>query len=230
MSGIETDAPVFEVARFSFDGDRIDVEGRWSGVRGRRFVRPTLTLVSAGERRRLLASLENKPWAPDADAWVASFPWHDRELVAEAAELAVGPSLVVDLPAPEGATRPAARSDEATDQRDSLRDELAQVVAERDRLREELEAARASGDAEKQRADRALSELAAERAALRRELEVVRADRETAARTRGLPAPAPAPLRTQRDAPSIRNSWLMRATASLSTIVVVIVAALLLTN
>ena len=34
----------FELDRFEFtDGDRIALSGRWFGVRGRRFVRPTLT-------------------------------------------------------------------------------------------------------------------------------------------------------------------------------------------
>ena len=364
----DVQAPVFEVEHFGLRGDRLQIEGRWSGVRGLRFVRPTLTLVSGDGRRRLLASLEDKPWSPDAETWVASFPWPDGELVAETAELAVGPSLVVDLPAPEGAkkARPRADSgrfatatpteprdaltasrDAAAAERDVLRAELAAVIAERDRLRGELEAAQGSGGAEKERAKRALTDLAAERDDLRRQLDAAQraageattaaeraqhalaaaeadrddaqrrvagveaqrdeareraakleaqrdearaecdaakreasrpapapsadpdalealrrerdaavqratvlqaernaavsardeavADRDAAMRARPVappPAPAavPAHLRTQRDAPSVTNSWLMRITASLATIVVLIVAALLLTN
>ena len=56
----------FEVEQFEFRaGDRCEVRGRWSGVRGRRFMRPALTVVADGRRIRLLADLEHKPWAAE---------------------------------------------------------------------------------------------------------------------------------------------------------------------
>jgi hypothetical protein len=93
----------FEVERFEWvDGDRLEVTGRWYGLRGHRFVRPVLVVQAAdGEQRRLLAVLEHKPWAAeDGDEWIAAFPWEGEPLELTAAELAVAPSLAVDLPAP----------------------------------------------------------------------------------------------------------------------------------
>jgi hypothetical protein len=71
-----TNGVAFELDRFEMaDGDRFEVNGRWFGVRGRRFMRPSLTLVDGDEQRRLLADLEHKPWAAeDGQPWEASFP------------------------------------------------------------------------------------------------------------------------------------------------------------
>jgi hypothetical protein len=197
----ELQAPVFEVERFALDGDRLELEGHWSGVRGMRFMRPTLTLLAGDERRRLLASLDGKPWAPDDESWTAAFPWDGGDLVAEGAELAVGPALVVDLPAPEGAAAPRARAsgsgrftaaasqsrdalvssrDAASAERDTLRHELAAAVAERDRLRAEVESAQGAGAAGEQAAKRALTEAAAERDELQRTLAAMQAERDEA--------------------------------------------------
>ena len=53
----------FEVERFTWTSDdRLEVTGRWFGVRGRRFVRPVLNVQVGGARRRLLAVLDHKPW------------------------------------------------------------------------------------------------------------------------------------------------------------------------
>ena len=93
----------FEVERFEWvDGDRLEVIGRWYGLRGHRFVRPVLVVQAAdSEQRRLLAVLDHKPWAAeDGDEWIAAFPWEGEPLELTAAELAVAPSLAVDLPAP----------------------------------------------------------------------------------------------------------------------------------
>ena len=67
----------FEVERFEWVGDRLEVTGRWYGLRGHRFVRPVLVVQAAGdEQRRLLALLDHKPWAAeDGDEWIAAFPW-----------------------------------------------------------------------------------------------------------------------------------------------------------
>ena len=66
----------FEVERFEpRGGDQLVLSGRWFGLRGRRFVRPTLTLGSGDSRQRALADLEHKPWAAeDGELWEAAFP------------------------------------------------------------------------------------------------------------------------------------------------------------
>jgi hypothetical protein len=93
----------FEVERFEWvDGNRLEVAGRWYGLRGHRFVRPVLVVQAAGDgQRRLLAVLDHKPWAADdGDEWIAAFPWEGEPLELTSAELAVAPSLAVDLPMP----------------------------------------------------------------------------------------------------------------------------------
>ena len=103
MSTVAPEQTGFELDRFQWSGDdRLEVEGRWFGVRGRRFVRPVLTLRVAGGRRRLLAVLEHKPWAADEGAaWIAAFPWEGSHEAVGDAELEVG-ALTVDLPPPGG--------------------------------------------------------------------------------------------------------------------------------
>ena len=50
----------FAVDRLVARKGTLIVEGRWSGVRGMRFLRPTLVV----DGRQVLATLEHKPWAP----------------------------------------------------------------------------------------------------------------------------------------------------------------------
>jgi hypothetical protein len=185
----------FEVDRFEWTAsDRLELAGRWVGLRGQRFMRPALTVESAGSNRRMLALLEHKPWAPDADSpWIAAFPWEGEPVALDMAELAVAPSIAVDLPppgAPGGRPRkkPAARSaprarptrpeldaarTEAADLRERLtqaRDGARQLGEEleraRDRARHERDAAVAARD----EADARLRSLEAERDAARAEL------------------------------------------------------------
>jgi hypothetical protein len=95
----------FELERFERTReDRIEISGRWYGLRGRRFVRPVLNLHTVGgSRRRAIALLEHKPWAADdGETWLAAFAWPPGAGDIEGAELEVGPGLVVDLPAPGG--------------------------------------------------------------------------------------------------------------------------------
>jgi hypothetical protein len=91
----------FELERFERTADdRIEISGRWYGLRGRRFVRPVLNLNSEGSRRRAIALLEHKPWAAeDGQVWLAAFRWPDGAGEVSGAELEVGPGLLVDLPA-----------------------------------------------------------------------------------------------------------------------------------
>ena len=99
----------FDVERFDWVApDRLELMGRWSGVRGLRFVRPVLTVVVEGRRRRLVALLEHKPWsAADGEAWTAAFAWAGGHEDVGPARLEVGPTLVVELP-PPGPTLPDA--------------------------------------------------------------------------------------------------------------------------
>ncbi len=96
------DAAVLEIDRFEWTGsDRIELVGTWTGLRARRFVRPTLVLVVEGEAKRLLAVLDHKPWAADdGDEWIAVFPWDGDPVKVDAAELHLGAGLDLDLPAP----------------------------------------------------------------------------------------------------------------------------------
>src|SRR5690349_19861939 len=96
------DTVVFDVERCAWTApDRLEVAGRWFGVRGWRFVRPTLDLDGPDGRRRLLALLEHKPWAPaEGEPWIAAFAWEGDPADIERAELTVTPNLAVELPAP----------------------------------------------------------------------------------------------------------------------------------
>ena len=101
----------FELERFERTAqDRIEISGRWYGLRGRRFVRPVLNLNAGGARRRAIALLEHKPWAADdGQTWLAAFRWPDGAGDVSGAELEVGPGLVVELPAPGGKPGAAGR-------------------------------------------------------------------------------------------------------------------------
>jgi hypothetical protein len=101
----------FELERFERTAeDRIEVSGRWYGLRGRRFVRPVLNLNASGSRRRAIALLEHKPWAAnDGQTWLAAFRWPEGAGEVDSAELELGPGLVVELPAPGGKSEAVAR-------------------------------------------------------------------------------------------------------------------------
>src|SRR4051794_1731783 len=155
-------ATVFEVDRFGWTGeDRLELEGRWFGVRGWRFVRPTLDLHANGSRVRLLALLDHKPWAAfDGEPWVAAFPWDGEPLKFESAELSVAPSVEVELPppdAPRGARRkpaaakPSRAAAAVAPRRDPERD---RAVAQRDEaIKDRAEALRQAATAERERDD-----------------------------------------------------------------------------
>jgi hypothetical protein len=87
----------FEVERLEHEDDEFVVSGHWSGLRGVRFVRPTLIVGG----RQVLATLEHKPWAPRTDrAWIAAFPWAGSTPDPSELELAVAPSVTVPLGPP----------------------------------------------------------------------------------------------------------------------------------
>ena len=60
----------FELERFEWTADdRLEVVGRWNGVRGRRISRPALTVDAGGRRQRLSGTQESE------EPWTASFAW-----------------------------------------------------------------------------------------------------------------------------------------------------------
>jgi hypothetical protein len=164
--------PAFVVERFDAAGNRLEVVGHWSGLRGRRFVRPVLWLHRGDSRRRLVAVLDHKPWAAgDGEPWIAAFQWDGGKLEADRAELEVGSELVVDLPLPGGpppeprpakprppselqrvreqllsATKERRELEAALDAATVQADQLTRIRAERDRAREEADRARADGE------------------------------------------------------------------------------------
>lgn len=90
---------------------RLEVSGRWHGVRGRRFVRPALTLTRAsdGSAVRAFAELDHKPWAArDGEVWVAAFAVDVEPEQASAIELMVAPDITVTLAG--GGEAPAGRA------------------------------------------------------------------------------------------------------------------------
>lgn len=114
----------FEVERFVCRGpDQIELRGRWFGLRGLRFVRPTLTLAVDGQSQRALADLAHKPWAAqDGEPWEAVFPIEPGGAELGSIVLTVAPDVTVSLPAPgsdAADTRIAARP-----RRDDLLDNL----------------------------------------------------------------------------------------------------------
>ncbi|MEA2157469.1 MAG: hypothetical protein QOE11_3609 [Solirubrobacteraceae bacterium] len=220
----------FEVERLEHEDGELVVSGHWSGLRGVRFVRPTLV---AGDRE-VLATLEHKPWAPRPDrAWTAAFPWTGEVPDPGRLLLAVAPSVTVPLGGPPAAdpepalalvalggeelapTRAPAPATErlppATERMNArlLEQELEMLSRERDELRARLEEAhelaRTRTAAERGR-DNALAQLA----------EAV-ADREAAVRSRtrmqlghaeaiaGQEAAAAAVQRAERDREEARS-------------------------
>jgi hypothetical protein len=154
----------FELDRFDLQaGNRLEVSGRWFDVRGRRFVRPTLTLITDEGAFRALADLEHKPWAPEEGGqWDAAFPWDGGAEVLEA-ELAVAPDVTIALPPPgarKGRRGPRDRATEPTpdskrsasrsarrNELDALRDELSASRLQTERLHDQIDSLRKQADA-----------------------------------------------------------------------------------
>jgi hypothetical protein len=88
----------FTLERLHDTAARVEIFGRWDGVRGRRFIRPTLSFPGG---TRVLAELADKPWAPGEDgAWRVAFrlpETPDSWAAGEPAELSVGPDLAVEF-------------------------------------------------------------------------------------------------------------------------------------
>src|SRR5215211_4630444 len=157
----------FELDRLEWTSDgRVEVAGRWFGIRGRRILRPVLEVEADGRRHRLLALLEHKPWeATDGGEWVAAFPWDGGPVNPTAAELAVGPDLSVELIAQPEPVSPPSRAappqpSPAPPSPEPVERELTAARRHAKRLRDELDRARAAqaAEAEQLRAESAESE------------------------------------------------------------------------
>src|SRR4051812_39635851 len=167
----------FELERFEWTADdTLEVVGKWNGLRpGRRLTRPALTVEAGGRRHRVNGSADL-----EGEDWRASFEWDGSRGDVASAELELGRSLVVELPAPRRRRRRRGATAEF-----ELRSTLAALTAERDELRAELEAARAAPRPEPD-ASRAedpddatnLREALTAAAAARAEAEAARADAE----------------------------------------------------
>ncbi len=104
----------FELDGFELADGRLELTGRWFGVQGRRFMRPSLILRADEGEIRLLADLVHKPWAAEnGEPWLAAFPCDGELDAADDAELSVAPDVTVALRVPD-----AARSRRGTRKRD----------------------------------------------------------------------------------------------------------------
>jgi hypothetical protein len=195
-----TDRVSFELERLVFDDQqRLVVSGRWFGVRGRRFVRPTLTLTmrADGAEQRALADLEHKPWAADdGDPWLAAFPLDAELKDAAQLELSVAPDIAVELPQSRGtarkrdAVRPAsqARAPRVRTDRVQARPLAVDQTYELKRLRTQLAAAERateSAHARREEAGQALEDERSEARKLRSELGRLRSELDIAQATGG---------------------------------------------
>jgi hypothetical protein len=182
----------FQLDRFEQTGeDRLEVAGRWFGVRGLRFVRPALTVQTEDGERNLLALLEHKPWAAtEGEAWVAAFPWKGDSPDPGQAELAVAPSVVVALAEEKGRAGGAAAPRHRGSGRRSLSERLEEsekrarrLASEVAWLREEREALLADKGAAQEEATRIQAELAEARGAgeaMERERDAALRERDSA--------------------------------------------------
>lgn len=194
-----TDRVSFELERLAFDDQqRLVVSGRWFGVRGRRFVRPTLTLTmrADGTERRALADIEHKPWAADeGETWFAAFPLDIQLKDAEQLELSVAPDIAVELqsrvtarkrPASQPAT--AARSPRVRADRVQARPSTADQAYELQRLRSRLAASERAIESERAKraeADQALEDERSAARKLRSDLGQLRSELDIAQATGG---------------------------------------------
>ena len=91
----------FTLTLFESSGDRLCLDGRWTGVEGNALAHATLILHTA----RRVHRLEAVSGTFDRDSWRADFAWRGDPELVERAELELGNTLVVELPS--GPSNPA---------------------------------------------------------------------------------------------------------------------------
>ena len=194
----EPEGVTFEVERIAFsDPGRLEVIGRWYGVRGRRFMRPTLIFKHRGDgsEGRALADLEHKPWAAqDGDQWTAVFTLEVGLQDAVEMELAVAPDITVELARADANAKlgrrqaaktvaPAAQARSPRVRADPVRSRPRQRLPEVERMRERVSEAEQSVEHERAKRETVEQTLEEERRTgrqLRAELGRVRAELELA--------------------------------------------------
>ena len=199
----------FKLDRFELvEDERYEVEGRWSGIRGRVFIRPELTLIDGEHSRRLLADLAQKPWqAGDGDTWTAAFPCTGDPIRVIDAELTVAPDITVPVkrgrsrrpraatnnraqtqpaePVKPTATAPAGKRRGLGLQLAKAQSELEQLRADHGRMTQRLNAATRRAEearAERDRVGEGHAELAAGHERMIRERDEARNERAQAIR------------------------------------------------
>jgi len=171
------------------DDERYEVEGRWSGVRGRVFIRPELTLIRGRQSRRLLADLAHKPWqATDGATWSVAFPAPEEPIEPAKVELTVAPDITVPVKrgraglvrakqaAPAG-LKSEARADAKPDANAEAKG-AARAQPDRRRRGLGVQLAEAQGELERMHAEQAA--LTDRHDAAMRQLEEARAERDAA--------------------------------------------------
>jgi hypothetical protein len=192
---------------------RVELTGRWYGVRGRRFVRPTLTATEkAGGERRALAELDHKPWATeDGEAWTAAFLLGVAIKDAAELELNVAPDISVPLEpdaallkrgrsargrSSAGSRSPRVRTDPPG--RPAIADRAQELEHLRSRLHD-LEAAHERERRRREQAERHLEDERTEALRLRSEVGRLGAELDLAGAARDELAAASAELETTRE-------------------------------
>ena len=127
----------FELERFEWADERLEVAGRWKGLAGRRLARPVLSIDTGTGRRKRLVALPGGHLGTAEETWRAAFDWPGDPAEIIAAELEVGGSVAVDLPLPDRRRRRRKRTaPEPGDE--ALRNESVALRAQVERLRAEL--------------------------------------------------------------------------------------------
>jgi len=160
----------FQLERFEWiASDRLELAGRWNGLRGRRIAPPVLAFEAEGRRHRLRAM----PGGQLDERWRATFAWDGPAIEIESAELEVGRSLVVDLPRPR-------RRSSADRPSEPLEERLAAAETEAEAAREELAQLREDLSTAAEETEQALTAAREAEAALREEAEGLKTELERA--------------------------------------------------
>jgi hypothetical protein len=92
----------FELEQFEWAApDRLELRGRFIGLRGVSADAPMLVVVGDGRVHRLPAVPGSAAGPPEEGRrWQAAFAWHGPPVAFDVAELQLGSDLVVELPEP----------------------------------------------------------------------------------------------------------------------------------
>jgi hypothetical protein len=95
-----TSPVTFELAVFGWAGpDRLDIGGRWRGVRAGELAPPELVVRHDGRTLRLPALEREGPQPPPSEQWSANFEWKAGPVALDAPRLEFPDGKVVELPA-----------------------------------------------------------------------------------------------------------------------------------